>query len=81
MHDMDDEQRKAVLGEALMDELRAIREQLDDLPAIKRDVVATREDVETIKVDLKAIKAAVREISEVLREHDEDIGLLKRRTA
>jgi ATP-dependent Lon protease len=81
MHDMDDEQRKSVLGEALMDELRAIRERLDDLPAIKANLDSVDARLETVETDVKAIKAAVRDISGVLRQHDEDIALLKPRAA
>jgi hypothetical protein len=35
---MDDENRKEVLGEALMDELKVIREYVSDIPHIKKKV-------------------------------------------
>ena len=38
MHNMDDDTLKEVLGEALMSELKAIREYVEDIPLIRRDL-------------------------------------------
>jgi 2-phospho-L-lactate guanylyltransferase (CobY/MobA/RfbA family) len=88
MHDIDDETRREVLGEALMDELKAIREYVQDVPAIKADVRALREDVEALRDDMKMVKAAVHDISDRLRtvdvvvgQHEHDIRGLKRKAA
>ena len=45
MHDMSDEDRREVLGEALMHELKAIREYVEDVPAIKKNVQILKEDI------------------------------------
>ena len=38
MQNLSDKERKGVLGEVLMDELKAIREYVEDIPAIKKDL-------------------------------------------
>ena len=52
---MDDEMRKEVLGEVLMDELKTIREYVQDIPAIKQSVTKLEADMLEVKTDLKAI--------------------------
>ncbi len=42
MHNMDDETRREVLGEALMDELKLIREYVQDVPQMKTDLAAVK---------------------------------------
>jgi 2-phospho-L-lactate guanylyltransferase (CobY/MobA/RfbA family) len=71
---MEDEMRKEVLGEVLMDELRVIREYVEDIPIIKKKVTKLESDMEEVKTDVKAIKA-------VVREHDREIRILKQKTA
>jgi hypothetical protein len=56
---MDDETRKGVLGEAIMDELKAIRELVSDVPVISRKVSKLEEDVAILKTDVVTIKAVV----------------------
>lgn len=65
MHDLSDDERKQVLGEVLMDELKAIREYVQDVPAIKADVAQLKEDVAELKSDMKVVKAAVTDHSHV----------------
>ncbi|OVE79310.1 hypothetical protein BVY00_00580 [bacterium G20] len=67
---MDDEMRKEVLGEVLMDELKAIREYVEDIPAIKRDVNTIKNYVDELKTDVKAIKA-------IAKEHEQRITNLE----
>jgi len=88
MYDMDYETRKAVLGEALMDELKAIREYVQDVPTIKNDVQALRADTDDLKSDMKVVKAAVRDISGNLQsvestttKHDRTLRVLKHKIA
>lgn len=66
--------RKEVLGEVLMDELKAIREYVQDIPVIKQDVAEIKQDVAVLKTDVKAIKA-------VVREHETGIKILKQKAA
>jgi len=70
MHDMDDTTRKEVLGEAIMDELRAIRELVADVPVISGRVYSLKEDVAELKSDMKVVKAAVKDQYRILRQHD-----------
>ena len=74
MHDIDDETRRAVLGEALMDELKVIREYVQDVPAIKADVHQVKATVEEINDRLGVIAT-------VVREHEREIRGLKRTEA
>lgn len=81
MHDMSDEDRREVLGEALMHELKAIREYVEDVPAIKKNVQILKEDVEELKFDTKVVKAAVTDLSTTVKKHDKDIAYLKQKIA
>lgn len=88
MHDMDDEARKQVLGEVLMDELKTIREYVEDVPGIKRKLDEVDERLISVESDVTVIKAAVRDISgrlqsveEVVKDHDRDIRSLKQKVA
>jgi hypothetical protein len=67
---MDDEMRKEVLGETLMGKLKAIREYVQDIPAIKQDVSIIKGDVEELKTDMKAVKM-------VLKNHEQRITNLE----
>jgi hypothetical protein len=69
MHDMDDDSRKLVLGEALFDELRAIRELVSDVPAMRRDIAVLKEDVAVLKSDVAVIKTVVKDHSRTLNKH------------
>jgi hypothetical protein len=71
MNNMDDEARKEVLGEALFSELRAIRELVEDVPAMRTDVAK-------LTTDMAEVKDRLGTISEVVREHSRDIAELKR---
>lgn len=63
---MDDDTRKPVLGEALLDELKAIRENTDEIPAMKLKIHSMDDRLEVVETDVKVIKAAVRDISQKL---------------
>lgn len=78
---MNEEQRKAVLGEVLMDELKAIREYVEDIPEIKNDVSKLKDDMAEVKSDVKVIKAVVKNHSKRLDEHDIAIRRLKHKIA
>ena len=74
MHDMSDEDRKAVFGEAILDELKAIREYLTDIPIIK-------EDVKDLQVRMTRVEDGMNVTKVVLREHESEIQSLKRKFA
>lgn len=67
---MDDKMRKEVLSEVLMDELKAIREFVEDIPVIKQKVTKIEVDMGEVKTDLKAVKA-------VLKNHEQRITILE----
>ncbi len=81
MQSLDDDERKKVLGEVLADELKVIREYVQDLPEIKRDVETLKEDVAELKADMKTVKAAVTDQSKQLNQQDTFLKTLKRKTA
>ena len=58
MQDLTDDERKQVLGEVLMDELKAIREGISGLPT-RQEFTVLQDDVTEVKSDIKIIRAAV----------------------
>lgn len=74
MISLNDEERREVLGEILMDELKAIHECVADIPVIKADIAMLKEDVSELKDDMKVVKV-------VLRDHEKDIRYLKTKVA
>ena len=57
---MDDEMRKEVLGEVLMNELKAIREYVKEVPNIKKTVDQIDTNLEEVQTNVKAIFAVVK---------------------
>lgn len=74
MIDLTDKERREVLGEVMMDELRIIREYVSDIPVMKKDIATLKEDVSELKSDMKTVKT-------VLRDHERDIKYLKTKVA
>lgn len=56
MMSLNDDERREVFGEVLMDELRVIREYLSDIPIIKKDV--------------RELKQITKEHTQILQRHD-----------
>lgn len=81
MHDIGDENRKTVLGEALFDELRAIRELVSDVPTISRKVTKLEQDVEILKDDVATIKSVIKHQSVTINRHDGEIKVLQAKVA
>jgi len=77
MPGLNDDERRQVLGEVLMDELKAIREYVQDIPAIKHDVQRLKTDVDEVRDDVKVIKAAVTAQSKQLAQHKLRLGDLE----
>lgn len=76
MQDLSDDERKQVLGEVLFDELRAIREGLDDVPK-RAEFNELKQQVSEIKQDVKTIKMVVKDHSKILNRHEAEIQALK----
>lgn len=74
MMSLNDDERREVLGEVLMDELRVIREYVSEIPLIKKDVA-----------ELKLIAEEHTQILQrhdvLLRVHGRDIEQLKAKLA
>ena len=81
MQSLSDDEEKRVLSEVFADELKVIREYVQDIPTIKRDVAELKEDVAELKSDMKVVKAAVTDQSIQLHEHDEIIRTLTKSAA
>lgn len=71
---MDDIQKKEVLGEVLADELKAIHEYVQEIPAIRIKVDRIDERLKIVETDVKAIKS-------VARLHNQDIQYLRKTLA
>ena len=70
MQDLSDEDRKSVLGEVLMDELKIIREYLEQLLPLNKKVDSLDKDMSEVKADIKVIKAVVTDHSQQLSDHE-----------
>ena len=81
MHDMDDDSRLAILGEALMDELKVIREYLEDMVPIKQDVKIVKEKIDNIESDISVLKAIARNHSRHIDHHEVRITKLEAKPA
>lgn len=77
MIDMDDDSRKEALGEVLFEELKAIREYVKDVPAIKQKVSEVDERLINVESDVKVVKAAVTDLSREQHEHDRRLSQLE----
>lgn len=69
MQSLDDDERKAILGEVLLDELKAIRGGISNLPT-RPEFNELKADVEELKADVKVIKAVVTDHSKQIQKHD-----------
>jgi hypothetical protein len=77
MHDMDDKTRREILGEVLFDELRLIREYLEDVAGLKRDNRILKRDLDVLKDSVKLLQLLGREHQHELEEHDVRINRLE----
>ncbi len=76
MQDLSDEDRRDVLGEVLMDELKAIREGIANLPT-RQEFNALQDVVDELSGDMKVVKAAVTDQSSVLKDYGSRITALE----
>lgn len=70
MHDLDDESIKALFGEAIIDELKAIREYLGMVPLAGQRLLTLEDHVANMDGALKVVSA-------LGRVHEKDIGEIK----
>jgi len=74
MQSLNDDERKEVLGEVLADELKVIREYVQDVPAVKQELHQVKATVEDISDRLTVIEY-------VVKDHESELRLLKRKVA
>jgi hypothetical protein len=77
MQSLNDNERKAVLGDVLADELKAIMEYVKDVPYIKRKVDTLETDMRGVKSDIKVIKAVVTDIGHQQKGHEKRLTRLE----
>ena len=63
MQSLNDEGRRSVLDEVLFDELKAIREYVSEIPAIKQDI--------------REVKERLTEVERIVRIHEVDIRQIR----
>jgi hypothetical protein len=77
MQSLNDDERKAVLGEILADELKVIAEYVKDIPQIRKDVEEIKGRLTNVESDVKVIKAAVTDQNHQLNRHDQRLTRLE----
>jgi 2-phospho-L-lactate guanylyltransferase (CobY/MobA/RfbA family) len=77
MQSLSDEERKKVLGEVLADELKVIREYVEDVPLIKRKVNDIDKRLTKVEANTKIIKAAITDMSSELKDHERRLTQLE----
>lgn len=75
MHDMSDNDRREVLAEVIMDELKVIREYLEYLAPLRQDVTTLKEEVKELRIDRDWIKRMLAKHDTQLDDHE---GRLRR---
>jgi 2-phospho-L-lactate guanylyltransferase (CobY/MobA/RfbA family) len=88
MISLTDKERRELLGELLMDELRVIREYLSDIPHIKQDIEELKQSAnkhtQTLQENSYELSLALRCLKhhdELIERHDRDIKWIKPRLA
>ena len=79
MQHLNDDDRKAVLGEVLMDELKVIRKHLERLLPVPQQIAAIHERLGVLETDVKVIKAAVTDQGR--QAHDHEVRIVRLETA
>jgi len=77
MQSLNDEERREILGDVLADELKVIREYVQDVPELKQGINDLKQDVDGLKSDMKIVKAAVVGQSRQLKDHEQMVSRLE----
>ena len=77
MQSLNNDERKQVLGEVLSDELKVIREYVQDVPLLKQDIQVIKGDISELKSDMKIVKVAITDMSRQLVDHERRITRLE----
>lgn len=76
MQDLTDDDRRQVLGEILMDELKALREGISMLPT-RQEFKKLEEKFDKMSDDIDAIKSVTRNHSSKLQNHEQRLVTLE----
>lgn len=76
MQDLTDDDRKQVLGEVLMDELKAIREGISALPT-RTEFKKLEEKVDKLSDNTGVVKSVVKDHSKQLSNHEQRLVVLE----
>jgi hypothetical protein len=68
MQSLSDDEKRAVFGEVIADELQAIHEYLQDLPTMKRTLAHIERNVTDLTSDMKVVKTILVDQSQQLLE-------------
>lgn len=60
MQSLNDDERREVLGEVLADELRAIREYVQDIPSIRQEISEIKEQLTSVERSVKGHELDIR---------------------
>ena len=77
MDSLSDDERKKVLGEVLMDELKAIYEYVKEIPVIRRDVDILKKDMIIVKSNIATIKSVLKDQGYQVKDHEQRITKLE----
>lgn len=77
MQDLTDDERKQVLGEVLMDELKALREGISALPT-RQEFRELVDKVDKLSDDTDIVKPLVKDQGKQLDNHEERLVVLER---
>lgn len=67
MQSLSDDERQGILGEVLFDELKAIREYVSEIPAIKQDLREVKERLSEVERIVKIHEVDIRQIRQHLQ--------------
>ncbi len=76
MQDLTDDERRLILGEIPMDELKVIREGISFLPT-REEFKRLEHKVDKLSVDMDVVKSVLKHHSTQLDNHKQRLGLLE----
>jgi archaellum component FlaC len=74
MQSLNDDERREVLGEVLADELKLIREYVQEVPSMKQEIHQVKATVDDMSEKLTVIE-------HVIKDHESELKVLKRKAA
>ena len=69
MHQLDDEAKKEVFGEAILDELKVIHEYVEQIPGINKRLDKVEDRLEGVETRLELLEDGQRQLTAAVLEH------------